>query len=143
MIVCLLFVFAVLHSSTLAYEIPRTDEPSGYSPRGHKESDRTVRARHSMLLLHHILSPIWAAFSLFLNKIYFLYMQISIFLASHFFIFLAVTGLSWGLRLMGFVASRHMGSSSRTRDQTCLPALEARFLTTGPSREVLGLPFHP
>ena len=29
------------HSSILAWRIPRTEEPGGYSPRGHKESDVT------------------------------------------------------------------------------------------------------
>ena len=30
------------HSSTLAWKIPWTEEPAGYSPRGHKESDMTL-----------------------------------------------------------------------------------------------------
>ena len=29
------------HSSIIALEIPRTEEPAGYSPRGLKESDTT------------------------------------------------------------------------------------------------------
>ena len=29
------------HSSILAWEIPRTEEPAGYSPWGHKELDMT------------------------------------------------------------------------------------------------------
>ena len=29
------------HPSILAWRIPRTEEPGGYSPWGHKESDRT------------------------------------------------------------------------------------------------------
>ena len=29
------------HSSTFAWEIPWTEEPGGYSPQGHKESDTT------------------------------------------------------------------------------------------------------
>ena len=29
------------HSSTLAWKIPGTEEPGGYSPWGHKESDTT------------------------------------------------------------------------------------------------------
>jgi len=29
------------HSSILAWEIPRTEEPAGCGPRGHKESDTT------------------------------------------------------------------------------------------------------
>ena len=33
------------HSSTLAWEIPWTEEPGGCSPQGHKESDTT---EHSM-----------------------------------------------------------------------------------------------
>ena len=31
------------HSSTLAWGIPRTEEPEGYGPRGRKESDTTER----------------------------------------------------------------------------------------------------
>ena len=31
------------HSSTLAWKIPWTEEPVGYSPWGHKESDTTER----------------------------------------------------------------------------------------------------
>ena len=31
----------VTHSSILAWEIPWTEEPGGYSPWGHKESDTT------------------------------------------------------------------------------------------------------
>ena len=31
------------HSSTLAWKIPRTEEPVGYSPWGHKESGTTER----------------------------------------------------------------------------------------------------
>ena len=43
-----------------------------------------------------------------------------------FIYFLAALGLSFGLRdlllqRMGLVASRHLGSSSPTRDQTCIP----------------------
>ena len=31
------------HSSTLAWKIPWTEEPGGYSPWGHEESDMTER----------------------------------------------------------------------------------------------------
>ena len=31
------------HSSILAWRIPWTEEPGGYSPQGHKESDMTER----------------------------------------------------------------------------------------------------
>ena len=35
------------HSSTLAWGMLWTEEPGGYSPRGHKESDRTeVLSKH-------------------------------------------------------------------------------------------------
>ena len=38
-------------SSTLAWEIPWTEEPGGlYSPLGHKESDTTERLRLSLLI---------------------------------------------------------------------------------------------
>ena len=33
------------HSSILAWRIPWTEEPGGYSPQGHKESDTTEHAR--------------------------------------------------------------------------------------------------
>ena len=32
------------HSSILAWKIPCTEEPGGYSPRGHKESNTTEHA---------------------------------------------------------------------------------------------------
>ena len=36
------------HSSILAWEIPRTEEPAGYSPWGRKESDTTEQAWQSV-----------------------------------------------------------------------------------------------
>ena len=38
-----------IHSSILAWRIPRTEEPVGYSPWGCKESD-TLREFHSLIL---------------------------------------------------------------------------------------------
>ena len=35
------------HSSILARRIPWTEKPGGYSPWGHKESDRTERLTHT------------------------------------------------------------------------------------------------
>ena len=35
------------HSSVLAWESPWTEDPGGYSPCGHKESDRTERWNHT------------------------------------------------------------------------------------------------
>ena len=35
-----------MHSSILAWEIPWTEEPGGYSPRSHKESDMTEHTAH-------------------------------------------------------------------------------------------------
>ena len=35
------------HSSILAWRIPGTEEPGGYSPRGHKESDTTERLNNN------------------------------------------------------------------------------------------------
>ena len=35
-----------IHSSILAWRIPRTEEPAGYSPWGHKESDTTEATYH-------------------------------------------------------------------------------------------------
>ena len=37
------------HSSLLAWRIPWTEEPGGYSPRGRKESDTT---KHRCLKIH-------------------------------------------------------------------------------------------
>ena len=34
------------NSSILAWEIPRTEEPSGYHSQGHKESDTTEVTEH-------------------------------------------------------------------------------------------------
>ena len=34
------------HSNTLAWRIPRTEEPGGYSSWGHKESDMTESDLH-------------------------------------------------------------------------------------------------
>ena len=39
------------HSSVLAWRIPRTEEPGGYSPRGRKESD-TAERLHFKVYLH-------------------------------------------------------------------------------------------
>ena len=49
------------HSSTLAWEIPWTEEPGGlYSPCGRKESDITRRAHTCMHTLHTIdINPSW------------------------------------------------------------------------------------
>ena len=35
------------HSSILAWEIPWTEEPSGYSPQGRKKSDMTGATQHA------------------------------------------------------------------------------------------------
>ena len=35
------------HSSILARRIPWTEKPGGYSPWGHKESDRTEQLTHT------------------------------------------------------------------------------------------------
>ena len=40
------------HSSTLAWKIPLTEEPRGYNPWGHKESDTTERLNFPNFLLH-------------------------------------------------------------------------------------------
>ena len=40
------------HSSILAWEIPWTEEPGGYSPWGHKESDMTEQlSAHAHMVL--------------------------------------------------------------------------------------------
>ena len=36
------------HSSILAWEFPWTEEPAGYTPWGHKESDTTGRVTHTL-----------------------------------------------------------------------------------------------
>ena len=38
------------HSSILAWRILWTEEPGGYSPQGHKESDTTEQLTHSLSL---------------------------------------------------------------------------------------------
>ena len=38
------------HSSILAWEIPWTEEPGGYSPWGHKESDMTEHSTEAVCL---------------------------------------------------------------------------------------------
>ena len=46
------------HSSILAGIIPWTEEPGGYSPRGHKESDMTEQlGTHAYLYIPHIIGP--------------------------------------------------------------------------------------
>ena len=49
-------------SSILAWRIPWTEEPGGYSPWGHKESDTTERA-HARVLVEplHFLSSLYVA----------------------------------------------------------------------------------
>ena len=39
----------VIHSNTLAWKIPRTEEPDRLSPWGHKESDTTERLHFASL----------------------------------------------------------------------------------------------
>ena len=46
---CCLEKAMALLSSVLAWRIPWTEEPAGYSPWGHKESDTTERLHHRML----------------------------------------------------------------------------------------------
>ena len=43
-----------IHSSILAWKIPCTEEPVGYSPRGHKESDMTQRLNSNTKLIYNI-----------------------------------------------------------------------------------------
>ena len=40
-----------IHSSILAWEIPWTEEPAGYSPWGCKELDTTERLTHTHFLI--------------------------------------------------------------------------------------------
>ena len=44
-----------MHSSILAWRIPRTEEPGGYSPWGHRESDTTEVTEHTRSKPHFIL----------------------------------------------------------------------------------------
>ena len=37
------------HSSILAWKIPWTEDPGGYSPRGHKDPDTTEQLTHLMV----------------------------------------------------------------------------------------------
>jgi len=49
------------HSSILAWRIPWTEEPGGYSPWGHKESDNCARAdthTHTTLTFMELLTKI-------------------------------------------------------------------------------------
>ena len=46
------------HSSILAWRIPWTEEPGGYSPWGHKESDLTERLT-PFLQMHKIYIKFW------------------------------------------------------------------------------------
>ena len=59
------------HPSILAWRIPWTEEPGGYSPWGRKESDTTERLTHTqsllyffvlflpILFLHHLALVMW------------------------------------------------------------------------------------
>ena len=47
-----------IHSSILAWEIPWTEEPGGYSPWGHKESDLNERLI-PFLQMHKICIKFW------------------------------------------------------------------------------------
>ena len=50
------------HSSILAWRIPWTGEPGGYSPRGHKESDRTVALwEHTHMHHYSIMQSVFTA----------------------------------------------------------------------------------
>ena len=42
------------HSSILVWRIPWTEEPGGYSPRGHKESDTTERLARTHTQRKHL-----------------------------------------------------------------------------------------
>ena len=44
------------HSSILVWKIPRTEEPAGYSPWGHKELDMTEAAEHTSAFIHQVRS---------------------------------------------------------------------------------------
>jgi len=57
-LICSVYTYMILYlpkdmatrSSILAWKIPQTEEPGGYSPWGHKESDRTERlSTHSTM----------------------------------------------------------------------------------------------
>ena len=41
------------HASILAWRIPRTEEPGGYSPLGHKESDTTATQQSSQVYIEY------------------------------------------------------------------------------------------
>ena len=47
------------HSSILAWEIPWTEEPGGYIPWGHKQSDTTSNKNNNLIsnIHHYILYP--------------------------------------------------------------------------------------
>ena len=60
------------HSGILAWEIPWTEEPGGYSPWGHKESDTTER------LHFHKPSRLFLLFKSLYNLIYISYVIICV-----------------------------------------------------------------
>ena len=68
------------HSRILAWRIPRIEEPGGYSPWGHKESDATEVARHALFLMlsnvllffsHSVMSNYFTTSCLKLHQMYF------------------------------------------------------------------------
>ena len=48
-------------ANTLAWRIPWTEEPGGYSPWGHKESDRTEQVTLSLLSVVIMVMFIWVS----------------------------------------------------------------------------------
>jgi len=68
------------HSSILTWRIPWTEEPGGYSPRGHKESDMTEVAQHALFLMlsnvllffsHSVMSNYFTTSCFKLHQMYF------------------------------------------------------------------------
>ena len=56
------------HSSILAWKIPWTEEPGGYSPWGHKESDTTERF-HFHILTYICICNIYVSLQLIHNVV--------------------------------------------------------------------------
>ena len=57
------------HSSILAWRTPRTEEPSGYNPSGHRESDMvtTEHVPSFYYFFHLIISHVINTLNIFLN----------------------------------------------------------------------------
>ena len=56
------------HSSILAWEIPWTEKPGGYSSWGHKELDATERLNNNLQRQLHVRKPLFSPLPSFLTE---------------------------------------------------------------------------